>query len=278
MREDNTGPMKLLLLALLLARPSHALEVYDQNVFDQLQGKWEAGFREKRMAIMAGFVKVAKPDVIVFEEARGELPGAQHGGKDSVDAAALKAYPHRKYVHEMTGADGASYGYWIGAKKKPKKWIEDGFSFPGGVERKVLAGVWEKASGGKCLGIIGLHLSYQTSEVRQKEAAWLLSWLKAHETDCKRWLVLGDFNAARPDKEMQMLFSGGLKSLLKEEKPTVGPYNSIRKIYGADKPNLTIDWALGWNLDGEASTVLGEANAAGDWVSDHAGLIVKIPK
>ena len=264
--------------AFLFAFPAHALEIYDQNVFDQLQGKWEPGFREKRMAIMAGLVKEKNPDIIVFEEARGVLPGAQGGGKDSVDAASLKAYKHRKYIHEMTGADGASYGYWIGAKKKPSKWIEDGFSFPGGVPRKLIGGVWSKASGGKCLGVIGLHLSYQTSDVRQKEAEWLLGWLKAHEKDCKRWLVLGDFNAARPDKEMQLLFGGGLKSLFKEEKPTVGPYNPIRKIYGADKPNLTIDWALGWNIDGEAATVLGEAAPSGDWVSDHAGVYVNISK
>jgi endonuclease/exonuclease/phosphatase family metal-dependent hydrolase len=227
---------------------------------------------------MAGLVKAKTPDVIVFEEARGVLPGSKGGGIDSEDASALNAYPHRKYVHEMTGADGASYGYWIGAKKKPKKWIVDGFSFPGGVERKVLGAVWNKSSSGKCLGVIGLHLSYQTSDVRQKEAEWLLAWLKAHESDCKRWLVLGDFNAARPDKEMQILFNGGLKSLYVEEKPTVGPFNPIRRIYGADKPNLTIDWALGWNLGGQASTVLGEANGSGDWVSDHAGVYVKLPK
>jgi endonuclease/exonuclease/phosphatase family metal-dependent hydrolase len=271
--------MKLFALALLLLSvPAQALEIYSQNVFDQLQGKWEPGFREKRMAIMAGLVKEKNPDIIVFEEARGALPGAQNGGNDTVDAASLKGYPYRKYIHEMTGADGASYGYWIGAKKKPKKWIEDGFSFPGGVPRRLIGGVWDKASNGKCLGAIGLHLSYQTTDVRQKEAAWLLGWLKAHEKDCKRWLVLGDFNAARPDKEMQILFNGGLKSLFTEEKPTVGPYNKIRLIYGAEKPNLTIDWALGWNLDGTAETVLGTANASGDWVSDHAGVYVTLPK
>ena len=69
-----------------------------------------------------------------------------------------KIYPHRKYVHEMTGKDGASYGYWIGAKSKPSKWIEDGFSFPGGVERKVIGAVWSKAIGKKCLGLKGLLL------------------------------------------------------------------------------------------------------------------------
>ncbi|MGZ3683826.1 MAG: endonuclease/exonuclease/phosphatase family protein [Bdellovibrionota bacterium] len=269
-----------LLFAFILYAPAAlALEVYDQNVFDQLQGKWDSGFREKRMAIMAELVKARKPDIIVFEEARGVLTGAQGGGDDSVDAEKIKAkYPHRKYIHEMTGAEGASYGYWVGAKKKPRQWIEDSFSFPGGVPRRVLGGIWDKAVGGKCLGVIGLHLSYQTTEVRQKEADWLLAWLKAHEKECAQWLVLGDFNAARPDKEMQILFNGGLKPLFEKETPTVGPFNPIRRIYGADKPSLTIDWALGWNLNGKAETVLNEANAAGDWVSDHAGVYVKLPK
>lgn len=267
----------LLLLAVFLPLSAYALEVYDQNVFDQLQGDWKPDFRGKRMEIMAGFVKEHKPDIIVFEEARGVLPGAKKGGTDSVDAEKVKAaYPFRKYVHEMTGADGASYGYWIGAKKKPSKWIEDGFSFPGGVERRVLGAVWEKALAGKCLGVLGLHLSYQTSEVRQKEAAWLLDWLKAHEKVCARWLVLGDFNAAENDKEMKLLFDGGLKPLFKQPyTPTVGPYNPIRAIYGKEKPNLTIDWALGWNLAGDAEVVLNEADSQGTWVSDHAGVYVR---
>jgi endonuclease/exonuclease/phosphatase family metal-dependent hydrolase len=275
--------MKLLYAALLitLCSSAHAsprsFDVYDQNVFDQLQGDWKPDFRAKRMGIMAALVKAKKPDVVVFEEARGLAPGAEKGGTDSVDAAEIKSlYPNRRYAHEMTGKDGASYGYWLGAKKKPKKWIEDGFSFPGGVERRVLGAVWDKAAGGKCLGVLGLHLSYQTSEVRQKEAAWLLDWLKAHEKDCKRWLVVGDFNAAGDDKEMKLLFDAGLKPLYKEQKPTVGPYNPIRAIYGKDKPSLTIDWALGWNLSGEADTVLGEANAEGNWVSDHAGVYVRL--
>jgi endonuclease/exonuclease/phosphatase family metal-dependent hydrolase len=272
--------MKFFFFALaLIPLSASALTVYNQNVFDQLQGDWKPDFREKRMKIMATFVKAKKPDVIVFEEARGALPGAQGGGDDSVDSSSIRAsYPFRKYVHEMTGADGASYGYWIGAKKKPREWIEDKFSFPGGVERRVLGAVWNKAlAGGKCLGVLGLHLSYQNSEVRQKEAAWLLDWLKAHEKSCPSWLVMGDFNASEKDKEMKMLFDGGLKPLLAEPyPPTVGPYNPIRAIYGKDKPNLTIDWALGWNLAGHADVVLGEASASGDWVSDHAGIFTRL--
>lgn len=267
----------LLAFVLLVPAPAFALEVFDLNVFDQLQGDWKPDFRAKRMAIVSEYVKKQKPAIVVFEEARGDKLGKDGGGKESVDAASLrKLYPHRKYVHEMTGADGASYGYWIGAKKKPRQWIEDGFSFPGGVQRRVLAAVWGNALGKKCLGVLGLHLSYQTTEVRQKEAAWLLDWLRAHEKECRQWLVVGDFNADREDKEMQLLFEGGLKPLFREAKPTVGPYNAIRKIYGADKPNLTIDWALGWNLAGTAEIVLDKADVNGDWVSDHAGVLVKL--
>ncbi len=261
------------MLSLLLPLSSGALEVYDQNVFDQLQGDWKPGFREQRMQIMSNFVNEKKPDIAVFEEARGESPIA----KDSVDSLKIRAlYPYRKYVHEMTGQDGGSYGYWIGAKTKPRQWIVDGFSFPGGVSRKILGAVWSKSVGGKCLGIVGLHLSYQTSEVRQREAAWLLQWLMAKEKICKQWLVLGDFNADSSDKEMKILFDGGLKPMLDGKTPTVGPYNPIRRIYGADKPNQTIDWALGWNLDGNAEIVLNRADKNGLWVSDHAGVFVHL--
>lgn len=271
--------MKLLLLALaLIPVPAHALEVYDQNVFDQLQGSWQPDFRGKRMDIMAAFVKQHRPDIVVFEEARGEKSGKDGGGTDSVDSEKIRqAYPFRKYVHEMTGQDGASYGYWIGAKKKPKQWIVDSFSFPGGVARKVLAAVWDKAVNGECLGVTGLHLSYQTSEVRQKEAEWVLAWLKDHEKLCKHWLVMGDMNASENDKEMRILFDGGLKPLFgKPYTPTVGPYNPIRAIYGKDKPNLTIDWALGWNLGGSAGVVLNEPDKGGNWVSDHAGVYIRL--
>jgi endonuclease/exonuclease/phosphatase family metal-dependent hydrolase len=255
-----------------------SLVVYDQNVFDQLQGDWKPDFRGKRMDIMAGFVKEHRPDIVVFEEARGEKNGKDGGGDDSVDSEKIrKDYPYRKYLHEMTGADGASYGYWIGAKKKPDYWVTDEFSFPGGVPRKVLAAVWKKWNGGECLGVTGLHLSYQTSEVRQREAAWLLNWLRGREKSCKHWLVMGDMNASEKDPEMKVLFDGGLKPLFKEPyTPTVGPYNPIRAIYGKDKPNLTIDWALGWNLAGDAQVVLNEANKAGDWVSDHAGVLINL--
>ena len=266
---------RLILLLLFIPLPALALQVYDQNVFDQLQGDWKPEFRGQRLAAVSDYIHAQKPDIVVFEEARGLKPGAEGGGEDSVDAQGIaKLYPFRKYVHEMTGDDKASYGYWIGAKKKPREWFSDGFSFPGGVARKTIAAVWDRALGNDCVGVLGLHLSYQNSEVRQKEAVWLLDWLKAHEKSCAHWVVVGDFNADAPDKEMQALFAGGLKPLFQKKEPTAGPYNPIRAIYGKEKPSLTIDWALGWNLGGAANVVLNEPYK-GVWVSDHAGVWVK---
>lgn len=271
----------LFIFSLLLAASTgcaHALPVFNLNVFDQLQGDWKPGFREARLSAVGAYIEDFSPEIVVFEEAKGNKPGAEGGGTDTVDSASFaSAYPHRKYVHEMTGKDGASYGYWIGAKTAPSRWIEDGFAFPGGVERKVIAGVWDRILGGECLGVIGLHLSYQTSAVRQKEAAWLLEWLKAHERECKSWLVVGDFNADRNDPEMKLLFAGGLNHLYKELKPTVGAFNPIRRIYGDNIPSLTIDWALGWNIGGEASVVL-DSPFRGEWVSDHAGVAIDLKK
>jgi len=263
--------LRFLTLLALLPQTSFALPVFNLNVFDQLQGEWQPGFREKRMRAVGAFVLETRPEIVVFQEAKGNLPGT-----DTEDAASfVSAYPHRKYVHEMTGKDGASYGYWIGAKSKPRLWIEDGFAFPGGVERKVIAAVWDNILGKKCLGVIGLHWSYQNSGVRQREAQWLLEWVKTHEKECKQWLVVGDFNADRADKEMQILFEGGLSHLFKKLKPTVGAFNPIRRIYGENIPSLTIDWALGWNISGSAEVVL-DSPYEGEWVSDHAAVKVDL--
>lgn len=268
----------LVLLAAFLIGPSaQAFEVFNLNVFDQLQGEWDSGFRGRRIKAVSGYVRKRKPDLVVFQEAIGELPGERMGGKDSPDGRALtKLYPHRAYIHEMVGKDGASYGYWMGSKKKPAQWIEDGFSFPGGVERRVQGAVF--GEGKNCLGVLSLHLSYQTSEVRVKEAHWLLDWLKNKESVCPRWLVLGDFNADAESAEMKVLFEGGLKNLFKETKPTIGAFNPIRQIYGKDIPSKTIDWALGWNLAAEAEVVLDGAQAGDVWVSDHAAVYVKVKK
>ncbi len=273
----KTLPLFFLVL-LLSSSCAHAFPVFNLNVFDQLQGKWEPGFREKRLAAVGAYIGETSPEIVIFQEAKGVLPGAERGGDDTVDAKSFGAdYPFRKYVHEMTGADGASYGYWIGAKSKPRTWIEDGFSFPGGVERKVVAGIWDNVLGEKCVGVIGLHLSYQNTQVRQKEALWLLDWLKGHEKDCKQWLVVGDFNADRNEAEMKILFKGGLNHLYRELKPTVGAFNPIRRIYGDNIPSLTIDWALGWNLSGTADVVL-DSPYGGEWVSDHAGVSIQVQK
>jgi endonuclease/exonuclease/phosphatase family metal-dependent hydrolase len=270
--------LSILLLPLLFAAPAQAIEVFNLNVFDQLQGEWKPDFRARRMAAVAHYVNQKKPELVIFQEAIGDLPGAEGGGTDSPDGAGIaQHYPHRRYIHEMTGKDGASYGYWIGSRQKPDQWIEDGFSFPGGVERKVQGAYFAKASDGACLGVMSLHLSYQNSSVRLKEADWILNWLKEKERLCPRWLVVGDFNADRLDPEMQALFQGGLRVMFKELKPTVGAFNPIRRIYGENIPSKTIDWALGWNASGEAKVIL-DSPYQGEWVSDHAAVAVKISK
>lgn len=265
--------LAILSFAYLMMVSAHAQIVFNLNVFDQLQGEWTPEFRETRMKAVAQYVAKKRPDILVFQEAKAlVLLGAKN--EESLDGKLFKkSYPHQKYVHEMVGKDGASYGYMIASKKKPREWIEDGFSFPGGVPRKMQAAVW--GEGKSCMGILSLHLSYQTSEVRQKEAVWILDWLKAHERECKSWLVLGDFNADKEDAEMKILFEGGLKSLYTEIKPTVGAFNPIRRIYGENIPSRTIDWALGWNMDGSAEVVLDSAQN-GVWVSDHAAVLVKV--
>jgi endonuclease/exonuclease/phosphatase family metal-dependent hydrolase len=261
----------------LLCADAHAEKILNLNVFDELQGSWEPGFRAKRMQAVADYVQEENPDLIVFQEAKGILPGEKKGGEDSIDGELFhKKYPHRKYIHEMTGKDGSSYGYWIGAKKKPNEWIEDGFAFPGGVERKVQAAIWGKGS--SCLGVLSLHWSYQSSDVRQKEANWLLDWLKRKEKKCASWLVVGDFNADKEDPEMRILFDAGLNILIKEIKPTIGAFNPIRRIYGENIPSRTIDWALGWNLSGSAQIVLDTEQKNAVWVSDHAAVLVQLEK
>lgn len=271
--------MKLFFLLLVVAihsAPAHAFEVLNLNVFDQLQGEWTADFRAQRLGAVAEYVRQAPPDLLVFQEAKGALPGKQKGGHDSSDTASLHdLYPHRAYVHEMTGADGASYGYWIGSRTAPKRFFQDGFSFPGGVPRRVQGVIFPSVGGRGCLGVVSLHLSYQTSAVRQVEARWLLDWIKARQKECGRWLVLGDFNADKDDAEMKILFDGGLQSLYRELKPTVGAFNPIRRIYGERTPSRTIDWALGWNLEGDAEVVL-DTPFNGHWVSDHAAVSVKL--
>lgn len=272
----NGGDLMTRILIVLLAlfcAEAHATKVLNLNVFDELQGTWTPDFRAKRFAALADFVSHERPDILVFQEAKGLEPGDKKGGTNSVDAQLFqKEYPHSVYIHEMTGKDGASYGYWIGAKKKPREWIEDGFAFSGGVERRVQGAIW--GTGSACFGILSLHLSYQTTEVRQKEARWVLDWLKAKESKCKNWLVLGDFNADKEDAEMKLLFTG-LSVLYKETKPTVGAFNPIRRIYGDNIPSRTIDWALGLGVKGEAQVVL-DSPWKGEWVSDHAAVLVKL--
>lgn len=269
--------MKYLLLVVAFvsfSAQAQAFEVFNLNVFDQLQGEWAADFRDRRMNAVADYVKQKNPDVVVFQEATG-TPGQENGGNDSPDAAGLKdLYPYRQYIHESFGQDGKSYGYWIGAKQAPRRWISDGFFFDGGVDRKVQGAIFDDVNGA-CLGLLSLHLSYQNSKVRQTEAKWLLEWVKKNEAECPRWIVVGDFNADERDPEIKNLFKGGLRSLYSQQKPTIGAFNPIRRIYGNDIASKTIDWALGWNLDAEAAVVL-DSPYNGEWVSDHAAVYVNV--
>jgi endonuclease/exonuclease/phosphatase family metal-dependent hydrolase len=269
--------LTLLLLALTFsgcASSAQALppsvDVFNLNVFDQLQGDWDEGFRARRMGAVADFITKKNPAIVTFQEAQRE-------GEDSVDARLLTQYTNRDYVYEMLGADVQGYGYWMGAKEAPLKWINEGFAFEGGVRRRVQGAVFEKILNGECLGVLSLHLSYQTSAVRQVEAHWLLDWLKANENECKQWLVVGDFNADEKSAEMNILFAGGLKSLYRELKPSIGAFNPIRRIYGDTIPSQTIDWALGWNIKGSAEIVL-DTPYMGEWVSDHAGVLIHVEK
>lgn len=257
----------------IFSSSSYAASVFNFNIFDQLQGEWEKDFRENRIKKLSGWLAVQAPEVIVFQEAQAN----SESSIESNDAQWLASeYPYRKYVHEMTGKDQFSYGYWMAAKKKPVKEFSDGFSFPGGVARKTQAAVWENLyKGTECLGVMSLHLSYQNTDVRQKEAQWIIDWVKAHETDCKHWIVTGDFNADVEDKEISLLIGAGFKSLVNVKKPTIGAFNPIRQIYGKDIPSRTIDWAFAWNVDGDGEVLFDQA-LEGTWLSDHAAVFAHV--
>ena len=120
-------------LFFLFTVPAQAIQILNMNVFDQLQGEWKKDFRATRIQKLSQWIHEQSPDIVVFQEAQGETEKS----KDSSDAAWIKKmYSYRKYVHEMTGYDHFSYGYWMGAKHRPVKEFSDGFSFPGGVARK----------------------------------------------------------------------------------------------------------------------------------------------
>ena len=270
-----------LTLFLISATEANAFTIFNLNVFDELQGEWSTGFRKERMDAVSQWIKNKNPDVVVFQEAKGKLPGDKRGGADSVDAAKLKRmYPYRYYVYEMTGKDGAAYGYWLGAKQKPHLVWSDGFFFPGGVERKTQAALWKNISvDGKkrqCLGILSVHLSYQTSEVRVQEARWISDWIRSKQKHCTRWVVMGDFNADDDAAEIRELLNSGFHSLYVEKKPTVGAFNPIRQIYGKDIPSKTIDWAFASGIEHGAAHVVLDSPLGDVWVSDHAGVWIEL--
>lgn len=247
------------------------LTALNLNVFDQLQGTWTADFRATRINALRNFVRSNDPDLVVFQEAQGLK-------LEDIDSTDAMSFPFRKFLGEMLGADGYAYGYWIGAKQEPDQWIADGFSFPGGVKRRVLGALWNHSDhDGKCLGVLSLHMSYQTTQVRQLEAKWLVKWVEEKKQLCQRWMIMGDFNADETNAEMKILFEAGFLSLqdLSQLKPTVGAFNPIRRIYGDNIPSRTIDWALIKNGTGQAKVVLDEP-FEDKWISDHAGLWVTL--
>lgn len=232
------------------------------NVFDQQQGQWELGFRRVRLNPLQIYIKENLPDVVVLQEAKA----------DDLDLIVDK-YPFQNFVSEMSGADKFEYGYLIASKIPPQKFWSDGFSFPGGVSRKVQAAVWGK-SNLECIGTLSLHWSYQNSKVRELEAAWLVDWLERAKNECKNWLVLGDFNADENSPEIKKLFSHNLNNLFTKLEPTIDPQNPIRAIYGKDFPPRTIDWALGFHFKARARVVLSQPYLD-NWISDHSAVWVE---
>lgn len=237
-------------------------QILSLNIFDQQQGEWPSDFREKRLFALRKWLEKNPMDILLLQEASsgdGEL--------------FRKKYPWQNFVEESKGKDGLTYGYWLGAKRPVKEIWSDGFAFPGGVARKVQAAIWGEAPK-KCLGILNLHWSYQSSAVRQEEAKWLLDWLHGAQKKCDRWLVVGDFNADQDAPEIQFLAKNGLVNLATKLEPTVGPANPIRQIYGKDIKAQTIDWAWGFHYPAKAKRVL--ADPIGElWLSDHAGIMIK---
>jgi endonuclease/exonuclease/phosphatase family metal-dependent hydrolase len=235
---------------------------FNLNFFDQQQGQWPDDFRAKRIKALTHFLENKNPDVVVLQEAQSE------------DLAGLKrSYPHQYFVGEMKGAAGEEFGYLLAARTNPTKQWSDDFYFAGGVKRKIQAAIWG-SDPQKCIGVISLHWSYQSSAVRQLEARWLLAWLDRAKAECAHWLVVGDFNADEKSEELRILFRSGLKILLSSLKPTIDPINPIRQIYGKDFLPRTIDWALGFQWQAKARVVLSEP-WQGEWVSDHSGLWVE---
>ncbi|MGB0452424.1 MAG: hypothetical protein ACPGJV_01815 [Bacteriovoracaceae bacterium] len=65
--------------------------------------------------------------------------------------------------------------------------------------------LWNFKSG-KCLGVINLHLSWQSSIVRQKETEMIIERVNKLKKVCSKWLIAGDFNGDENSDEMKLFF------------------------------------------------------------------------
>ena len=252
---------------------SDAVKVLSLNIFDQQQGDWAEGFRASRLEALASQLGEMGDSLklVVLQESQARKKEHQY---ISTDAGYLSShFPYHHYTHESVEKDGMSYGYLILSGQKPKKLWKDSFHFQGGSRRVVQFSLWDFKKIG-CLGVANLHLSWQSSQVRYEEVNFLVNNIPRLKNYCPKWLFLGDFNADENSKEMKFLFNNGLKDLLTLRKPTVGPFNPIRSLYGKIKPQ-TIDWALGINVDAKAE-VLFSGPVNGRWISDHAAILVEL--
>ena len=254
---------------------SNAIKILSLNIFDQQQGNWSKDFRTARLKILSSKLdEIGDSLKLVFlQESQAKKEGSEY---ISTDAQYLsKNFSYHHYTHESIEKDGMSYGHLVLSKKKPRKTWKDSFHFQGGSQRVVQFSLWDFKDL-RCLGVANLHLSWQSSQARYKEVNFLASKIPELKNHCSRWLFLGDFNADESSDEMKFLFHNGLRDFFTQRKPTVGPFNPIRSIYGKIK-NQTIDWILGINIEGKAE-VLFNKSVNGIWISDHSAILVELPK
>jgi endonuclease/exonuclease/phosphatase family metal-dependent hydrolase len=239
------------------------------NVFDEQQGQWPKNFRATRLEKIRNWVaKDPSIRAVFLQEAR----------EDDVLNGRNNQLPFRTFTPESEGADGKMYGYLALTQLKPERVWEEGFEFPGGLARKTQALVFRPWSEKReCLGVLSVHLSYQSSQVRVQEAEWIANFIKKRANLCPEWLIVGDFNATKESKEFRLITTqAGFIDLVREKISTVGPYNPVRAIYGQEKPNEAIDGALSYQVIGASARVVLRDPIEGVWVSDHAGILIRI--
>ena len=250
------------------------ITILSLNIFDQQQGNWPENFRTSRLKALASQLNKfnKSPDIVFLQESQAEKKRGKYLSKD----AQHLNFPNHHYTHESFEKDGMSYGYLILSKKKPNKVWKDSFHFAGGSKRVVQFSLWHFKGWG-CLGVANIHLSWQSSEVRYKEAQFLVEKMPALKASCSNWLLAGDFNADENSNEMKFLFDNGFNNFLIKAEPTVGPFNPIRSIYGKIK-NQTIDWILGTDTIQGRSHVMFDEPVDEVWISDHSAVFVTLSK